>query len=225
MKSICTLLTLAMLGNLAHVHGLETPATPLVKRQPVFLLCPHRTKFSAWSLYLEVETARPWKVQRLGLDELSGLNSKDATYEAVLAAQHHASTKRKDITALNAADFGKKDLCVEKYDALRATLEPVEDGTFRLLLSLRVGASERFVIGGANSKRNAVSLKFDATSKTWSALATALEGSGGEKLVRTRVVPISGLLFPLSDTGIHTMLGVVNDSTIVTLMDRSLVQK
>jgi len=208
--------TLAM----SAISALCSEATAQSQKQPVFLLCLHRTNYSSWSLYLEVDPKDPSKVLRLGLEELLGQNSKDSTYEKVLAAQKDAKTKRSQVAVLEAADFGKKELRVADHDALHVGLKRSDNGAYHLALSLRVGASDRFVIGGKNSKKNDISLCYDAKTQTWSAKANALANAEGAALIKSKGISISGLLFPLTDTGIYSMLGVVNGTEVVNLMDR-----
>ena len=56
-------------------------------KHPVFLLCPQKERYSAWSLALVTEKSNPSKPLKLVLEKLNGKNAKDETYSKVLEAQ------------------------------------------------------------------------------------------------------------------------------------------
>lgn len=190
-------------------------------KQPVFLLCPHTENFSAWSLFLEVDSKDQAKIRRLVLEELSNMNSKESSYEKVQAAQRSSDGKREQVAELSAEDFGRKELRVKQDDALHVSMESIDGQTYRMNLSLRVGASDRFVFGGKNRKKNSLLLRFDKDSKIWGAFADALTDPDGKSLVKSGEIGISGINFPVSGTGIYTIVGVLQDSSVVKLLDRS----
>jgi len=117
-------------------------------KQPVFLLCPHMTKSDAWSLYLVVDENDHSKVLSAGIEELTGQNSADSSYADVLAAQIDPKTKHTFIAALEAKDFGSKELVIKEDNALHVTLSPQPGGSYEMMLSMRTGLVSRFVIGG-----------------------------------------------------------------------------
>src|SRR5437868_14433857 len=71
-------------------------------KQPVFLLCPHAEGYSAWSLYVMVDEQDPQKILSLGLEKLSKKNSKDSSYDDVVAAQSDPKVQRERIGSLDA---------------------------------------------------------------------------------------------------------------------------
>jgi hypothetical protein len=191
-------------------------------KQPIFLLSPHRTKFSAWSLYLTVDSNDPSKVLQLGLEKLVGKNSEDLApsgYEAVLAAQADAKTTRESLSTLDAANFGSGQIKVEKDDALHVSLTPVDAGTYRLMVSLRIAADQRFTIGGKEQSKRDVLIKFDKASKKWSACASTMIDAEKNKIVENGCKPISGIVFPVKGTGIYRVVGVLEGEPVV-LLDR-----
>ena len=189
--------------------------------QAVFLICPHQEKYSAWSLYLTLDAKDKSKIISMGLETLKKQNSKSSSYEAVLKAQSDSATEREKLGTLEVAQFGKKELKVEKQDALHVSVESAENGAYHLNLSMRVGASDRFVIGGKERKKNDVVLKFDKATNTWGAFAATLTDGKTKKKLEVKDAPMSGIVFPVKETGIYSVVGVVNGSETVTLMDRS----
>lgn len=192
-------------------------------KQPVFLICPHKKKFSAWSLYLTVDSANPGKVLALGLEELTGKNSEDLApngYEAVLAAQQDPKTARKLLGALAAKDFATGELSIKKDDALHVSLRPLGPDSYRLNVSMRINLDQRFEIGGKEQARHDVLLRFDKATGKWAAYAVALDDSAGKNVVGAKPKPISGITFPVLATGIPRVIAVVEGNP-VTLMDSS----
>ena len=191
-------------------------------KQPIFLLSPHRTKFSAWSLYLTVDPNDPSKVLQLGLEKLVGKNSEDLApqgYEAVLAAQGDPKTQRETLSTLDAANFGSSQIKVEKDDALHVSLTPVDADSYRLMVSLRIAADQRFTIGGKEQSKRDVLVKYDKGSKKWSACATTMIDAEKNKIVEGGCKPISGIVFPVKGTGIYRVVGVLEGEPVV-LLDR-----
>jgi len=191
-------------------------------RQPVFLLCPHRRKYSAWSVFLTVDRSDPTRVLALGLEKLTGKNSEDLApngYEAVLTAQQDQKTAREVLGTLRAQDFADSVLKIEQDDALHLSVSAVGSLSYRLALSLRVGGDDRFVIGGKAQAKRDVLLRFDRTTGKWGAYAVILEDAEGRKIVESGAKPISGLCFEVKPTGIFRIVGSVAGEAVV-LMDR-----
>src|SRR5438105_4174520 len=88
----------------------QAAAKPVLEKQPVFLFCPHKESAGAWSLYVVVDKNHPSKPLALGLEELTGKNSRDLTYKGVLAAQKDPATPRNLIAQVEAKDFGAQKL-------------------------------------------------------------------------------------------------------------------
>jgi hypothetical protein len=194
------------------------------QRQPIFLLCPHNAKQGAWSLFLTVDANDHSKILSLGLERLVKQNSKDSSYGAVIAAQHDPKVKRELITELAAKDFGALQLSVDKDDALQVSLKRQADGSMEFMISMRVGLSDRFIIGGkeARAKRNLV-VHYDPTSALWLVKAKTLRDFNDVKIDDAAGRVISGLAFTVTRTGVHMVLGVWDNGDSVILMDRTEV--
>lgn len=221
MNSKATKLLIRLAAVVAFAFTVAVSGAAEAAKQPVFLLCPHTENFSAWSLFLDVDPNDPSKIRRLVLEELSNMNSKEASYEKVQAAQRSSDGKREQIAELSAEDFGRKELRVNRNDALHVALESIDNQTYRMNLSLRVGMSDRFVIGGKNRKKNNVILRFNNESKMWGAFADVLTDPDGKNILKSGEIGITGVNFPVASTGIYTIVGVLQDSTAVKLLDRS----
>jgi len=189
-------------------------------KQPVFLLCPHAAGYSAWSLYLVVAKDDHKKILSLGLERLTKRNSKDSSYADVLAAQSDPQVKRELVAALDAKDFGSKQLDVAKDDALHVSLKPQADGSYDLMINLRVGASDRFVIGGKEQAKRAVRLVYDSSTGKWLAKAQTLYDAEGVKNAEAVGRTLTGIAFPVTGTGIYRVIGTFDNEDVVILMDR-----
>lgn len=189
-------------------------------KQPVFLLCPHTEKNSAWSLYLLVDENDHHTVLALGLEKLKKQNSKESSYEAVLAAQNDPKVVHETIVELDVKDFGAKQLKVEKNDALQISLTPNTDGSFELMISLRVSMDKRFVIGGKEQAKRKVALTYDESRKAWQAQVKTLTDDKGEPVAGAAGRTLTGIVFPVTGTGLYVVLGVFDDGEVASLMDR-----
>jgi hypothetical protein len=215
---------LALAGLRGDVAAAESAAAAEGVNQPIFLLCPHRQKYSAWSLFLTVDKSDPSRVLACGLEKLPGKNSVDLEpngYEAVLKAQRDPKTPREILTTLPATEFATGQLKIEKDNALHVSLTPMGAGEYRLMVSLRVSADERFTVGGKEQgKRDAV-VRFDRATGTWSTYAVKMQDSKGNVVANPAPRPFSGILFPVSGTGIYRVVGVFDKDIAVELMDRT----
>lgn len=204
-----------------------SPAKPAAKseggsaKQPVFLICPKHNGYSAWSLFLNVDRNNPEKVLSLGLEELQNKNAQDMTYDDVLAAQNDARTHRKALGTLDAAQFGKGTINVTESDALHVSVANAGADTLRLTLSMRVSFDGRFTIGGKDQKSRDVLFKYDAGAKTWSACADHLKDeTSGAETATSGCLPLTGVVFPVTGTGIYRVVAATNSGDAVVVMDR-----
>jgi len=216
-----------MLGAVLLVMILAPLSEPLFAedglKQPIFLMCPHKKRFSAWSLYLSVDKADPSKVMGIGLEKLSGKNSEDLApdgYEKVLRAQKDPSTAREPIASLDAANFGSGQLRVEKDDALQVSVSSVDATTLRLMISMRISADLRFTIGGKEQNLRDVLITYNKATQRWTACATKLQDSKGQDATGGRYRGITGIVFPVTGTGIYRVVGVMDDGDAVILFER-----
>jgi len=193
-------------------------------RQPIFLLCPRDTGQSAWSLFFTVDDNDHSKVLSLGLEKLIKQNSKDSSYGEVVAAQHDPNVKRELITELAAKDFAALQLDVNKDDALHVSLTRQADASMELMISMRVSMSGRFTIGGkeAQAKRDLV-VYYDPIRTLWLVKAKTLHDYLDVKIADAPGRVMSGLLFPVTGTGIYVVVGVFDNGDGVMLMDRTEV--
>lgn len=191
-------------------------------RQPIFLLCPQNTGQSAWSLFFTVDDNDHSKIFSLGLERLLKQNSKDSSYSEVIAAQRDPNVKRELITELDAKDFAALQLDVAKDNALHVSLARQPDASMELMLSLRVSMSGRFTIGGkeAQAKRDLV-VVYDPVRTLWLVKAKTLHDNMDVKVADAPGRVMSGLLFPVTGTGIYVVAGVWDNADWVMLMDRT----
>ncbi|MEI6233784.1 MAG: hypothetical protein WCT04_12070 [Planctomycetota bacterium] len=200
MKTLTALLGVLML--VAACCPVVQAVDEKTENHPVFLLCPAHERYGSWSLYLKVDKNDPSKVLALGLEELKQHNSKDdGGYLKVLEAQANASTEREQIGTLDAASFGSGSLRVEKNNALNVTCTPAGKD-FTLMVDMRISADGHFIIGGKESDRRNVVLKYDTVAKKWNAYATVLVNKDGVNAVGAEPLYVSGILFPVTGTGI-----------------------
>jgi hypothetical protein len=188
-------------------------------KHPVFLMCPHRKKYSAWSVYVVSDKADPSKLVSLGLEKLSGANSEDTDWDTVVKAQNDANAPREALGTLPVAEFGKGKIEIEKNDALKLTAEDAGNGTYKLVISMRCTLDKRFEVGGKNAKEHEVLLKYDAASKSWQGIATKLTDNEGRQVAPAGGVQIQGINFPVTGTGIYRIVGVLKGGETVLLKD------
>lgn len=193
-------------------------------KQPVFVLCPHAGGYSAWSLYLMVDASDPKKVLSMGLEKLRKQNSKDSSYEAVVAAQRDDRVGREPVASINASEFGKSEMRVAKDDALHAGVTPNADGTYRLSVSLRISADERFSLGEGKNRTQVV-LTYDAASKSWQAVTKDVYDDKGVRSDSASGAKMTGIIFPVTGTGIFTIVGMFDTGDSVTMLDRGGMSK
>ena len=190
-------------------------------KQPIFLLCPHNIGQDAWSLYFTVDGNDHSKILALGLEKLIKQNSKDSSYREVIRAQSDPKVKREPITELNAKDFETLQLNVDKDNVLHASLARQTDGSMELMISMRVSLSGRFIIGGeALSKRNLV-VHYDPIRTEWLVKAKTLHDYKDVKIADAPGRIMSGLIFPITHTGVYMVMGVWDNGDAVILMDRT----
>ncbi len=191
-------------------------------RQPIFLLCPHNHKYDAWSLFFTVDPNDPQKVIALGLEKLVGKNSKDLSpngYENTLAAQQDAKTPRDVLGTLPAAEFGKRQIRIEKDDALHVGIAPAGAGAYGLTISMRCTSDQRFNVGDREKGKRDIQIKFDAAEKKWVAYATALSDAEGNVLTKGGPVRISGVDFVVTGTGIYRIVAVLGNGEPAIIVD------
>lgn len=194
-----------LFSSLLTTHALaeETPV-----KHPVFLLCPQKERSGAWSLSLVVEKSDPSKPLKLVLEQLNGKNAKDETYTKVLEAQSDPKAERDEIGSLDAKSFGSGTLSIKKDNALNITFTP-EGDHYNLMIDMRITADQRFMIGGAESSKRNVIVKFSKAYKKWESQATVMQDATGKDLINGgSPMPMSGIVFPVTGTGIYTIHGV-----------------
>jgi len=207
----------ALLGLLAAtVLAPLTVAAADGQKHPVFVLSPHKEKYSAWSLYVVADKADPSKAVGFGLEKLERVNSLDAgSYEAVVEAQKNPATPRENLGELSAAEFGQKKIEIVKNDALKVTVQPQQDGSLKLDLSMRITSDQRFNIGGKEDGKREVIFKYNAGKKAWEAVAGKMKNAEGDAVNPGE--PISGVVFPVTGTGIYRIVGVTASGPVVLL--------
>jgi len=188
-------------------------------KQPIFLMCPHQKKYSAWSVYVTVDPSNPEKLTGMGLDKMEGINSIDSGgVEGVQAAQADVKAKRENLGTLSAAQFGKGQIKIEKDDALHLGMEPAEGGAYRLVISMRCTSDQRFNVGGKEQKRRDLLVKYDKDSKTWKTIVQKMN-SLGDKPILEPGANLLGIVFPVTGTGIYRIVGILPNGESAVLID------
>lgn len=183
-------------------------------KQPVFLMCPHVKRYSAWSVYLTVDKSDPVKILTLGLDKLPGVNSVDL--DGFSAVQTKQSGPGEAIGTLKFSDFGSGVIKVAKDDALHLSASPVDAETVRLSISMRCTSDKRFVIGGKEQKTRDVVLKYDKGAKKWNAVALTMKDINGRKILESGA-PLAGIRFPVTGTGIYQIVAISGGDEVVLI--------
>ena len=197
----------------------DKAANEAVLKQPVFILCPHKSGYSAWMLYVEVDKENPAKLKALSLESLTHINSIDHHYDEIKDSVTNPKTAREQLDRLPADKFAGGSLNVNKNDALHVSLTPVGND-YQLNLNMRVGATDHFIIGGEERAKRSIVLHYDPQEKFWSACATHLEDAEGGTVVKGGYVPMYGMYFPVSFTGIYRIVGVFKTGEFAIMMDR-----
>lgn len=214
-------LFLALLALVTAFSVIPAPAQAADgNKHAVFLMCPHKKKYSAWSVYVVADPANPSKLTGLGLDKLSGENSEDNAdgYEGVLKVQQSGGGTVENLGKLDASEFGKGKIEIEKNDALKLSIEAAGED-YRLMISMRCTSDKRFDVGGKNVKNREILVKFDKGSNKWVAHATKINSISGEPIVAPPGGPITGITFPVTGTGIYRIVGVMKSGEQVLFVD------
>jgi len=190
-------------------------------KQPIFLMSPHKKKYSAWSVYVVADPANPAKIASLGLDKMKGQNSEDNAngFDGVWKAQFEAGTERENLGTLAAAEFGRGKIEIQKDDALKLSMEAAGD-EYKLIISMRCTSDKRFEVGGPKySKIREILVKLDKASNKWYAHANLIKNINEETLVGPPGAPILGITFPVTGTGIYRIVGVMKDGEQLLFVD------
>lgn len=189
-------------------------------KQPIFLMSPHKKKYSAWSVYVVADPANPAKIASLGLDKLKGQNSEDNAngFDGVWKAQFEAGTERESLGTLDAAEFGRGKIEIQKDDALKLSMEAAGED-YKLIISMRCTSDKRFEVGGKYAKIREILVKLDKASGKWYAHANLIKNINEETLVGPPGAPILGITFPVTGTGIYRIVGVMKDGEQVLFVD------
>lgn len=190
-------------------------------KQPVFLMCPHKKKYSAWSVYVVADPSSPGKIASLGLDKLKGENSEDNpnSFEGVWKTQFEPGTTRENLGTLSAAEFGKGKIEIQKDDALKLSMEPAENGDYKLVISMRCTSDQRFEVNGKKGKNREILIKYDKAENKFYAQAVLIKNINEEVLVAPPGAPILGIDFPVTGTGIYRIIGIMKGGDQLLFVD------
>ena len=216
--------TLALIAINSHANegASSSPEKTLnesVLKQPVFILCPHKSGYSAWMICVEVDKEDPENLKSLCLESLTHVNSIDHHQEEIIELVANPKTAREQLDRLPIDKFPGGSLNVNKNDALHVSVTRMGND-YQLNLNMRVGASEHFIIGGKEQAKRSIVLHFDPKEKLWSACATHLEDAEGATVVQGGYEPMYGMYFPVSFTGVYRIVGVFKKGEVAILMDR-----
>ena len=218
MGLIFALLTGAF-GALASDFSQPQEHSAELVKQPVFLFCPHRESANSWSLYVLVDKNDPTKPLGLGLEELSGKNSKDNTYNGVLDAQKNPGTQRNPVSFLEAKNFGASTLDIKENNMLSIGVTPAKDG-LHLEVNARISIDQHFIVGGSEKNLRDLVLAYSYLNKCWVAKSPALQDKDGNNQVGRYALPLTGIVFTASATGVSRIAAVTNLGSAIMLMDR-----
>ena len=171
------------------------------------------------SLYVEVDKNDKSKILALGLDSLKGQNSKDSSYDAVVSAQSDPKVRRENLGTLKADDFGHGQIEVKKDDAMKISVTPAGKD-LRLFLSMRISLDGRFEIGGKDSGKRDVLLRYDPGTQRWYACADHLKDTEGHDAAGGSCVRVTGIAFPVTGTGIYRVVVATEDGDAILTMER-----
>jgi hypothetical protein len=216
------LMACMVLGGWTHT---SVSASEAGVKQAVFLFCPHTSDYNACSLYVIVDSKDSSKVLSIGIEELKKQNSKDTSYADVLLAQNNPKIEHKFMAELCAKNFGSGQLKVEKQDALHLWVTPQSDRSLALTISMRVGACERFLIGGLQKSVRNVALVYDPIHSVWQAQVKTLTDSNGQKVPLAIGKNITGIIFTMTSSGVDRILSVMENGDWTSLMDHSVIAK
>lgn len=220
-----SLCVLAIAASFAHASDYQntagtqsTPETTLEK-QPVFLFCPHVEQKGAWSLYVLVDKKAPSKPLAIGLEVLDGKNSKDITYNGVLAAQKDPATHRSPLGQLDAKDFGTSKLEVKENNMLSIGVTPEKDG-LHLEINARISLDQFFMVGGAQRNQRDLVLQYSYVNHAWVAKSPTLQDNTGHNAAGKFKLALTGIVFLASSTGVSRIAAVDDLGAAIMLMDR-----
>jgi len=201
MRKIALVLCVAIYG----AFPLAVKAAEGATHQPVFLICPKKEKYSAWSLYVIPDKDNPAKIATLGLESLDKKNSADESFDDVVKAQSDGKTQREDLGKLDAKDFGSGKIEVKKDEALRVSITPESNGDYKLNVSMRIAASDRYDMGGKDERKRDLIFHYNKDKKKWVACVSRLEDEDKQTVVKagSGLKEISGIEFPVTGTGIY----------------------
>lgn len=219
--SSCAMLACLLVGAWASDDEIASQPQSVqdLEKQPVFLFCPHKEAVSSLSLYLLVDKNNPSKPVAMGLEELTGKNSKDQTYKGVLNAQKDPATQRNAIARIDAGDFGRRTLDVKENNMLSIGVNETKEG-LKLTIDARIGLDQRFVVGGAEREKRDLILKYSSIYKCWQAIAPKLEDISGRNVVGRFAKTLTGIVFSASSTGVSRIAAVDEFGAPVLLLDK-----
>jgi hypothetical protein len=209
----------AMLAPVQPTAAVNPNSPVETVKQPVFLICPRKETYSSWSIFMLVDKRDPSKVVSLGLESLKNLNGKDTSYDEVLRAQSNEKLPREQLGALTAGEFGRREIVVAENDSLHLALTPGGINEYSLMINMRVGWSDRFVIGGKERGKKEIALKYNKAERQWMAYPRRLVDTDGADHSDEHA-PMPGIVFPVASTGIYRVFGVLDSGETVQLLDR-----
>lgn len=200
--------------------SIESKAPPAeFEKQYVFLICPHTESTSSWSLFIVVDKEHPSKALALGLEVLTGKNSKELTYRGVLAAQKDPATRRNEIGRLDAKQFSNSKLEVKENNLLSIKVEETAEG-LKLVVDARISADGHFLIGGAEQQRRSLILNYSRIFKSWRTQALTLEATDGHNAVGKYRLTLTGIVFTAGTTTVHRICAVDEYENAILLLDQ-----
>ena len=88
---------------------------------------------------------------------------------------------------------------------------------------MRYAFAKSFLIGGAEQSQRDLVLSYDTSGKKWLVKAKTFHDYKNANIPGAAGKTMSGLVFPVTFTGIYMALGVWGNGDVETLMDRTEV--
>ena len=187
------------------------------EKQPVFLFCPHKESVSSLSLYVMMDKADNKKLKGVGIEELTGQNSKDSSYADVQKAQRNVDIDKVPKGYLSIDDF--KTGILSYNNILEISICEV-NGEYKIILKAKVGFDEYFRVGGEACEKRDFKLCFSQIFRCWQTKAKTLFDSTGKNVVSKFNKVLTGIRFVASATRVSTIVAMDDDGGAIVIMDR-----
>lgn len=178
-------------------------------KQPVFLICPHQDDANSISLYVLCDKDHPEVLKGVGIEEISGKNTKNsgpklmAAYSEVLKAQKNSNVKKNQISELLANEFETGSLPAGENGKINIILK---DGVYNIHIKSKINVDNSFEVGGNSKDKRDVVLTYSRVYKEWKLEAKTFVDEIGKNFVGQYPKTITGLIFNAGTTTVFNMI-------------------